>query len=446
MRLHHFTHIGFAALTLALGSACAGGQTGDLSGEHDDNGTETGWGGCEEHKEKLAGFDTMTDSGSAEQLLAYTEKSFDSPISWKEAPEGQAWTQGPESGTGALHIDVTRGQSAYALTYTAKANDSGIEIGSNCPPPQLGVEVHVNVTTDGGALAESYDTLLRTNAPGVAGLSVPFDLSKLGGSLAVSSSMARAKLVQLSLEATFVAEGMSGRISGVQQVDTGTGAGAASSASSAVLAVWPDSAACQALFRDGGGLGVTVEQTALGVSGTDTLASVSVPEPTSITWMDGSRSDLALKVESTGDGCFRVRGDLPAELGGGAELNYPVSISAKSKDGRLDGTYPGQVVVSGSGSSRTVLASAYLDISVDDVAKSGFADVSVPAGSDGLRLHVESKLIDGTASGMVQLFSVSNPPCLTEPQPPMSTPGGGMSVPGCSGQAQTRLEVASWTD
>ncbi len=446
MRLHHITHIGFAALTLALGSACAGGQTGDLSGEHDDNGTETGSTGCDEHKEKLAGFDTMTDSGSAEQLLAYAEKSFDSPISWKEAPEGQAWTQGPESGTGALQIDVTRGRSAYALTYTAKADDSGIEIGRNCPPPQLGVEVHVNVTTDGGALAESYDTLLRTNAPGVASLSVPFDLTKLGGSLAVSSAMPRAKLVQLSLQATFVAEGMSGSISGIQQVDSGIGAGSASSASSAVLAVWPDSAACQALFTDGGGLGLPVEQSALGASGTDTLASVAAPEPTSITWMDGTKSKLTLKVESTGDGCFRVRGDLPAELGVGAALTYPVSLSAKSHDGRLDGTYPGRVVVSGSGSARTVTAAAYLDIGVDDVAKSGFAGVSVPAGSDGLRLHLESKLVDGTVSGMVQLFSVLNPPCLTEPQPPMSTPGGGMSTPGCSGQQQTRLEAASWTD
>jgi hypothetical protein len=85
-----------------------------------------------------------------------------------------------------------------------------------------------------------------------------------------------------------------------------------------------------------------------------------------------------------------------------------------------------------------------LDVSVDDVAKSGFADASVPATSDGLRLRIESKLSHGSVSGTVQLFSVENPPCLTEPATPMATPGGGMSTPGCAGQAQTRLEAASW--
>jgi hypothetical protein len=440
MRLHHFTHFGFVALVFT--SACEGGQTGDLSGEHPNTGTET-YGGCEEHQQKLADFDTMTDSGSAEQVLAYAEKSFDTPISWKEAPEGQAWTAGPESGTGTLHLDVARGESAYVLTYTHKANDSGIELGSICPPPQLGVEVHVNVTTDGGALAESYDTLLRTSAPGVATLRVPIDLTELGGSLTVSSSMAGAKLVQMSLDATLMAEGTSGRISGIQQVDSGTGASSASSASQAVLAVWPDSAACQQLFQDGAGLGVMVEQTALGVSGTDTLASVALAQPTSIAWMDGTESTLTVAIESTGDGCFRVS-SLPVEAGGGATVTYPVTIKAKSEDGRLDGSYTGQVTVSGSGSERTVTAAAYLDVSVDDVAKSGFADASVPTGSDGLRLRIESIFSDGSVSGTVQLFSVENPPCLTEPVTPMATPGGGMSVPGCAGQSQTRLEGASW--
>jgi hypothetical protein len=442
MRLHHFTHFGFAALVLTLG--CEGGQTGDLSGEHGDTGAETS-GGCDEHKQKLADFDTMTDSGTAEQVLAYAEKSFDAPIAWKEAPTGQAWTAGPESGTGSLHIDVARGESAYALSYTVKANDSGIEIGTICPPPQLGVEVHVNVTTDGGALAESYDTLLRTSAPGVATMSVPFDLTKVAGTLEVSSSMVGAKLVQMSLDATFIAEGTSGRISGTQQIDSATGASSASSASEAVLAVWPDSAACQQLSQDGTGLGVSVEQTALGVSGTDTLASVALAEPTSITWMDGTKSTLTVAIESMGDGCFRVN-TLPVEAGGGPGVTYPVTIKAKSADGRLDGTYAGQVIVNGSGSDRTVTASAYLDVTVDDVANSGFTDVSVPAGSDGLRLQIESKLISGQASGIVQLFSVENPPCLTEPAVPMATPGGGMSSPGCSGQSQTRLEVASWAE
>lgn len=443
MRLQLFTYFGFATLTLGLTSACAGGQTGDLSGEHPDNGTETGANGCDEHKQKLAGFDTETDSGSGEAVMAYAEKSFEAPITWKQPRAGQSWSAGPESGTGVLHIDVARGDSVYALTYSPSENDSGIEIGVLCPPPQLGVEVHVNVTTDGGALAESYDTLLRTSAPGVATLRVPFDLTKLDGSLAVSSSNPRSKLVQLSLDATLMAEGMAGSLSGIEQTDSGSGATSVSSAGNALLAIWPDSAACQAASQEGGGLGMPIEQTALGESGIDTLASVAAAEPTPITWLDGSQSSLTVAIESTGDGCFRVN-PLPAEAGGGAGVTYPVSISAKSEDGRLDGTYAGQVVVTGTGSARSVTATAWLELSVADVAKSGFSDVNVPADSDGLRLRVESTFANGVTSGTVQLFSVTNPPCLTNPEPPMATPGGGMSSPGCSGQAQTRLEVASW--
>ena len=161
MRLHLFTHFGSAALRLgclaALTVGCEGGQTGDLSGQHPD-GNETGtMGGCEEHKQKLAGFDTMTEAGSAEELLAYAEKSFEEPITWLAPRQGQSWAVGPESGKGVIHVDVARGENAYALTYTDKPSSTGLDVAAICPPPQLGVEAHITVTTDGGALAESFD-------------------------------------------------------------------------------------------------------------------------------------------------------------------------------------------------------------------------------------------------------------------------------------------------
>src|SRR5258705_13680873 len=84
MRLHLFTFSGFAALLLGLMPACEGGQTGDLSGDRKPTGGTglDGNGGCDEHKQKLAGFDEMTDQGTAEELLAMAEKAFDAPISW----------------------------------------------------------------------------------------------------------------------------------------------------------------------------------------------------------------------------------------------------------------------------------------------------------------------------------------------------------------------------
>src|SRR5882672_8211137 len=88
MRLHLFTCFGFA--TLALIPGCEGGQTGDLSGQNGGPGLETGGGNCDEHKQKLAGFDEMTDQGTPADVLAYAEKSFEAPLAWKTAGEGQS--------------------------------------------------------------------------------------------------------------------------------------------------------------------------------------------------------------------------------------------------------------------------------------------------------------------------------------------------------------------
>src|SRR3954466_13341384 len=135
MRLQLFTFSGFSALLLGLAPACAGGQTGDLSGSHPGEGNLNSNSGCDEHKHKLAGFDEMTDQGTAEELLAVAEKSFDAPITWQSAPDGQTWSVGPESGKGMIHLNVTRGASAYRLSYTQKPSQGGLDLAAICPPP-----------------------------------------------------------------------------------------------------------------------------------------------------------------------------------------------------------------------------------------------------------------------------------------------------------------------
>src|SRR5690348_4258702 len=100
MRLHWLPLIGFSALSLG----CAGGQTGDLSGSND-GGNETGGnvaGGCEEHRQELGSLDEVTDYGSAEQILAFAEASFDAPLTWKAPGENATWSAGPETGESAI--------------------------------------------------------------------------------------------------------------------------------------------------------------------------------------------------------------------------------------------------------------------------------------------------------------------------------------------------------
>lgn len=442
MRIHQLTFFGFAAL--ALFSGCEGGQTGDLSGHNDDGGQETGSSsGCDVHQQKLASFDAMTDSGSANQLLDYAERSFDAPITWRAPKQGQAWSVGPESGEGQLHIEVVRGESAYLLTYTPHVqtgSGGGIEIGVTCPPAELGVEARVSVTTDGGALAEVYDTLLRSSVPGVATFNVPFDPAQVRGSLSVSSSDPDAKLMQLRLDATLTSAGTTGSLAGIEQVQHGTGPNSAVSAMAAELAVWPNSAACG---ESGEGLPLPLEAEALGVSGEATLASVATEEPVAVQWLNGDETTLSVEIEGDGDGCFSVS-KLPRELGGGPTASYPVTLRVKSADARLDGSFAGNVVVTGYGDERSAVAEAWLDAPVDETNQTGFASVNVPSGADSVRLHVVSSFVSGKASGSVRLIALTDPDC---PAPtPTPTPGGGASSPGCPGQTVDEIERASWGD
>lgn len=443
MRLQLFQSFGFGALALNILVGCEGGQTGDLSGQNDHGGGpnvgET-FGGCDENKEELKGFDTETDAGTAEALLAYAEKTFDAPISWKTATEAQAWSVGPETGQGELHLTVTRGTKAYRLTYSEPKNQNGLETGgiSLCPPTRLGVEAHVDVTTDGGALAESFDTLLRSETAGVATLGVPFDFSKLGGSLEASSSNANAKLVQPRLEATLTAAGTTGSIAAMEQTTSGEVAGA----SRALIAIWPGNAAC-ANAKDGVGLELSASDEVLGTSGSEVLASLALTAPADVTWMDNSTTKLSVSIESTGNGCFSVS-DSPIPLEGGAGASYPVRVTLKSDDGRVDGQYEGHAVVRGTGSQQRVDVEAVVEVDMAHAADSGFNNVSAPAGSETLLVSFKVHRNSQTASGSVDLFATASPPCAAEPQPPMSSPGQGASAPGCAGSSMTRLENAYW--
>jgi hypothetical protein len=445
MRLQLFQSFGFGALALGIIVGCEGGQTGDLSGQNDHGGGpnvgET-FGGCDENKEELKGFDTETEAGTAEALLAYAEKTFDAPIRWQTATEGQAWSVGPESGEGQLHLTVTRGEKAYRLTYTEpkNTNGSGLETGgiALCPPTRLGVEAHVDVTTEGGALAESFDTLLRSESAGVATLGVPLDLSKLGGSLEASSSNPNSKLVQTRLEATLTAAGTTGSIAAMEQTTSGQVAGA----SRALIAIWPGSAACAA-SKDGIGLELSLDDEVLGTSGAEVLGSLALTAPASVTWMDDSKTKLSVGIESTASGCFSVS-DSPVPGDGGPGASYPVRVTLKSDDGKVDGQYDGYAVVRGTGSQRRVELNAGVEVDMAHAADSGFHDVTVPTDSERLAVSFEAHRNSQVASGSVNLFALSSPPCVTDPQPPMSTPGGGASAPGCAGESQTRVESTYW--
>ncbi|HKY36219.1 MAG TPA: hypothetical protein VJN18_09790 [Polyangiaceae bacterium] len=438
MRRNLFQSFGFALLAFG----CAGGQSGDLSGNND-GGEGTLGGQCEEHEQKLGGFDEPTDAGTAEQILAFAERSFEAPLSWKTAQSG-AWEL---SATGAdtIHLDVTRGASAYYVTYTPKQDDSGIEIGVSCPQPALGIEVHIDVTSDSGALAESYDTLLLATSSELATLYIPIKLDELGGTLAVNYSNPNTELVQASLSATLMAEGMTGSFSAIEQTMHGSGPdGAVSAGAGGVLAVWPDSPACAQQHGPSSGLGVTADQNALGITGDAAATLVSDTTPAAVTWVDGTETELTLTATIEGDGCLRAAMYSGLEDGAAGSVTYPARFQVSSADGRLEGEYLGTLVTSPNGDQHTIGAEATLELAPDQVAQSGFTSVEVPEGVHRIAAALSVTIEDGQVSGWVRLNALTDPPCLTDPPEPMETPGGGMSVPGCEGTHVQQLEIGVW--
>jgi len=442
MRLHLLTYFGFAALVLG----CAGGQSGDLSGNNDGGGeSSNGGGNCEEHKQKLDGFDTPTDAGTAEQILAFAERSFEAPLSWKTSATG-VWELTPESGVGTIRVDVTRGASAYYVTYAPRESTSGIEIGISCPGPALGIDVHVEVSTDGGALAESYDTVLFATSSELATLSIPVDLEKMSGALAVSYSNPQTELVQVGLNMTLMAEGMTGSLSGLEQTNHGDAISAGGGLGAGVLAVWPGSPACAIQYSDGSGIGVAPEQKALGITGDAAAAMVSGTTPVAVTWRDGSETELTLTTTVEGEGCLRAVTYSGLDGGSSGSVTYPARFALSSADGRLEGEYVGTLLTQPSGEQNTVSADATLELALDQVEQSGFNSVEVPSDVERLAVALSVIIEDGQVSGWVRLNGHTDPPCLTTPPEPMKTPGGGMSSPGCEGTRITQLEIASWAD
>ena len=438
MRLQQLTFFGFAALTFA----CAGGQTGDLSGGKDDNGSETGGDSCEQHKQKLDSFDEMTDLGSPEQVMAFAEQSFDAPLTWKAPRAGQPWEVGPESGMSSIHLEVTRGESAYYVTYTPKENTSGIEIGVSCPPPQIGVDAHVELSTEGGALAESFDTMLLAPSTELAMLSMPIDFDELSGSLAVTYSDPNVELVQVGLNVTLLAEGMTGSIAGIEQTNHGD----AVSAGAAAIAVWPDSPACVEQYGDNSGIGVAPDQNALGITGDAAGELLAGTTPASVSWRDGTQTELTLTVAVEGDGCLKVSNNYGLDDGQNGMASYPARFTLHSEDARLDGEYLGRLFTRPSGDGNAVSGEAHLELMADQVAQSGFAMSEVPTGVERLAVTLTVSIEDGITQATVLLNGLTDPPCLTEPAEPMPQPGGGASAPGCEGTHITPIESTSWGD
>jgi hypothetical protein len=428
-------------LTLA---GCGGGQTGDLSGESDKHGGNVGnSNGCEEQLTPLSLADSSALGFAAESVLEFAGKSWHSQLAW-QALEGVQYS--PSAGETALTLTL-RGAGSAWLVHSVPAPQTGqggpaIEL--LCPPDRLRMGVDAELTSADGALAESFAASLEAQSPYVASLSLKLVAEQVAGSFEITEvkppdalPMSTASVQDLVFDAVLTPGGMAGALRGRLSAQNAQVA----SSSMLTFARFPSDSRCAP--DQGGsawGVPVAVDAGALGQTGTEALNQINGWSQLPFAWRDGAHSELRLELRELSDGCVRVASYFdPSQPA--VTVVYPVSLSASTSDGRLQGQYSGSLVTwpdaDGSGFSERIQVNAVFP--ADAPAATGFSEVSVPGGTQRLAVKLDALFQGAEASGKVSLDAQQDPPCVTNPVPPSAN-----SSPGCAGTSVSVLLDGTW--
>ena len=220
----------------------SGTDTGNptTGGEGTDN---TAGGGCDEAGRTDVALDAQTELGfSAAQLLALAEGEHAFPIVWQgDAESASASLQGTQT---TMHVKLTRkpGASAQLVDlepHVSTGAEDGFDIGTlGVPcPDRLEIDVEVALSTEDGALSESFDATLISSDGLSASWSASIDFADLNGSLQVSlsGSPAGSHLMPLSVQMMHTSFAIQGSLSAGIEGKNGSAAWSGVSR----LAEWP---------------------------------------------------------------------------------------------------------------------------------------------------------------------------------------------------------------
>jgi len=149
----------------------------------------------------LPSLDTPSELGfSAAEVLTAFAGDIVTPIEWRNGPidvSGGLLGFGPEQGAGELTISLAYdgGELRQALLATGMADAQDEPVANQDGPvsstfapncrPHLSIELPVTLTTQGGALAETVDTLLMASAADSLELQIWLPLDELAGDLVI---------------------------------------------------------------------------------------------------------------------------------------------------------------------------------------------------------------------------------------------------------------------
>lgn len=231
---------GAAPLLVALGlllagcGAQAGGQTGTETNEP-----------CPFMVTELEDEETSPLGFAPAEILEFTYGQHGSELHWLSA-NGAAY--GPESGTSAIELRVTRRGPAEFAKYDPSRDPSGRELALACAD-SVRLPVTIELVTAGGAFDERFETRLEAVTRDEASFSFVLKPPALAGAFAFEEgALDPGKLVRFQFEAQFRTAANSGQIyAGIEQSSGSSGSGGSVSFGLAPLACWGDGSPLQLL-------------------------------------------------------------------------------------------------------------------------------------------------------------------------------------------------------
>ena len=293
---------------VGLGSAgCFGGQTGGEVGSHPPRDEDLGGSGgtyiqnpedgpsiavcveeCRDERTALELDEPSPLGFSPEDVLAVAEGTHEAALTYSSSQEGAfQLTPGGTSTTLTMVLERT-GNATFVQSWPGPDSCYPADSQEICPD-RLEVEVTVSLTTEDGAFDEQFAALLVAKSPGETTLTVPLDLESLAGSFAVEVDN-DGKTALTTLDSVFAAGVFAGSVTGLLQLERD---GSHAETGYVTFAHWgrgdcPDDAAL-------------VDPEAEGVlSSAEPFDTINQTSPLSLTWADGTQTELTLNASDSG--------------------------------------------------------------------------------------------------------------------------------------------------
>jgi len=435
-------------MVAALVAGCGGGQTGDLSGKNDQDGGDLAAGhGCDEQLSEIPLDDASALGFDARRVLALAAQGYQADLAWQALDHVEYSPSASQSTVALTFQSLNKAWLVHHVPNQSSGEQGGTLVGVICPRDRLRVAVHVDLQSADGALAESFDGALESATPVVATLKHAIDMENVTGSFAITHvtpldavGAGTASVDNVSFDAVFTPGGMAGALTAQLTSQNSQVA----SGSSLTFARFPGDLRCSgAPGSIGFGVPVSADNAALGQTGAEALSQVNAAGALPLEWEDRTHSTITLELSELGDGCVQVGNGTgyDEQSQSPATAVYPVTLKAKTADGRLQGQYPAKLVtlpsLHGSGFTQRIEMNATFP--ADAPSATGFSQVSIPSGTHRLSVAINGEFDPTFASGKIAFAGLTDPPCVTNPEPP-----SGNSVPGCSGTSVALLLSAFW--